>query len=363
MQGILPPPEGVVPDFSGARSPLQQKILVSYIAITSISTFFLGLRLYTRIFLSRNPGFDDLIVFFSWLGCVSWFAICASAFRYGFGLHAWNVTPDQLTGYLKTLIAICIIYVWTPALTKFSLLVLYYRISTQAWMRIAIYAIGVLTFGYTLSITIVVVGPCNPLTDKDGTCLKDINLFMAIINILTDFLIILLPLPMLYALQLRLKQKVLLGIVFTLGSGVIVVSIVRIIYVYNYVGNPDITFYQASACIFSEVELNAGVICASIATLKPFVVRHMSFSLSLSGNSERSRTRSRALTWLRRSRGQNKSYVLGSLDNHKAKPSQNQEESSIQVSTQYFITSTERPLKDSDSTERIIVPEVRKEVC
>lgn len=76
MQGILSSPEGVIPDFSGTRSTLQQRILVSYSAITAISTFFLGLPLYTRIFLNRNPGFDDLLVFFSWLGCIAWFAIC-----------------------------------------------------------------------------------------------------------------------------------------------------------------------------------------------------------------------------------------------------------------------------------------------
>ncbi|EMD68387.1 hypothetical protein COCSADRAFT_80627 [Bipolaris sorokiniana ND90Pr] len=307
MQGILSSPEGVIPDFSGTRSTLQQRILVSYSAITAISTFFLGLPLYTRIFLNRNPGFDDLLVFFSWLGCIAWFAICTFVktdritFRFGFDHHAWNVTPDKLTGYLQTIIGICIIYVWTPALTKFSLLFLYYRISTQAWMRIAIYAVGILTFGYSLSITIVVVGPCNPNAHTDGKCLKDLNFSMAIINILTGFFIILLPLPMLHALQLCMKQNFLLGVVFTLGSGIIIVPIVQIIYVYNFIGNPDVTFYQASACIFSEIELNVEVICASMATLKPFFFRHMSFLLSFSRNSERSK--SWALSWLRPFRG------------------------------------------------------------
>lgn len=131
---------------------------------------------------------------------------------------------------------------------------------------------------------------------------------------------------------------------------------------YNYISNPDFTFYQASACIFSVVELNVGVICASMATLKPFLVRHMSCMLSLSGSSEKSKSKSGFLSWLRLSRGQNKSYALGSLDNHKAKPSQNKDDSSIQVSTQFVVISTEHPLKDSDSTERIIVPDISKDV-
>ncbi|EUC44937.1 hypothetical protein COCMIDRAFT_37269 [Bipolaris oryzae ATCC 44560] len=351
MQGILPPPQGVIPDFSGTRSALQHQVLISCIAATAVSTFFLGLRLYTRIFLNRKPGFDDLLMCFSWLGCIAWFITCISGFQFGLGHHAWNVTPDKLMGYLKTILGLALIYIWTPALTKLSLLLLYYRINTDARMRIIIYALGILTIGYSLSITIVAVGPCNLLTYVNGK-----------FHILTDFCIILLPLPMLHGLQLRMKQKILLGIVFTLGSGVVIVSIVRIIYIYNYIGNLDITFYQAKSSIFSGVELNVGIICASMATLKPFIVKYMSFLLPSTENSQRSKSKSWALSWLRPSRGQNKSYALGSLDNHKAKPVQNEEGSSIQVSTQYFVTSTERPLKDSDSTERIIAPDIRKDM-
>lgn len=76
MQGILPPPEGVIPDFSGGRSALQQQILVSYSALTAASALFLGLRLYTRTVISRNPSFDDLFLICSWLGCIAWLGVC-----------------------------------------------------------------------------------------------------------------------------------------------------------------------------------------------------------------------------------------------------------------------------------------------
>lgn len=102
------------------------------------------------------------------------------AFKYGFGEHMWNITPDQLLGYLRTLIGICVLYVWTPALSKFSLLVLYHRISPAKTIRTCVYILAALVFGYSLSITIVVTGPCNPVSHPDPSCLKDINLFMAI---------------------------------------------------------------------------------------------------------------------------------------------------------------------------------------
>jgi len=121
--------------------------------------------------------------------------------------------------YSKMLVGIMVVYVWTPAMAKLSLLALYYRLNPDLTIRTCIYGLAGLVFGYSLAITIVAAGPCNPQTHTDQKCLTDLNLFMACINIITDFLILCLPVPMLRALQLPLKQKILLGLVFALGSG------------------------------------------------------------------------------------------------------------------------------------------------
>jgi hypothetical protein len=131
----------------------------------------------------------------------------------------WNVTMEQMVMYAKMLVGIMVVYVWTPALTKLSLLALYYRLNPDKKIRACIYALATLVSGYSLAITIVAAGPCNPQVHPDQKCLTDLNLFMSCINIITDFLILCLPIPMLRALQLPMKQKVLLGLVFALGSG------------------------------------------------------------------------------------------------------------------------------------------------
>jgi hypothetical protein len=112
-----------------------------------------------------------------------------------------------------------VVYVWTPALAKLSLLALYYRLNPDQNIRYCIYALATLVSGYSLAITVVAAGPCNPQTHTNQKCLTDLNLFMACINIITDFLILCLPIPMLRALQLPVKQRILLGFVFALGSG------------------------------------------------------------------------------------------------------------------------------------------------
>lgn len=353
--GLMPAPPGVTADFSGNRSDLQSRIIVVYLTMTVISTIVLGLRLYTRIFIRSMMGLDDALVVLSWIGCIAWLVVCFQSFQYGFGQHIWNVTPEQMLNYTKMLVGIMVVYVWTPALAKLSLLALYYRLNPDRKIRSCIYALSVLIIGYSLAITIVAAGPCNPQTHTDQKCLTDLNLFMAIINILTDAMILCLPIPMLHALMLPLKQKVLLGLVFALGSGVIVISTVRIIYVYNYISNPDATYYQAAACIFSTVELNGGVICACIALLRPFIQKYLPWILSFSSHNG-SQSGSRRFKFFGKRSGQN-SYELQGAGADNNRPDQGDKAGGrIAVTRSYSVQGSKTGKTDGDSMEDLFTP-------
>ena len=48
------------------------------------------------------------------------------------------------------------------------------------------------------------------------------------------------------------------------------------------VDNPDFTFTQGAAALWSVVEMNLGVICNSLAVMKPFIRRHMPYLMTAS---------------------------------------------------------------------------------
>ncbi|KAI4615922.1 hypothetical protein J4E83_006590 [Alternaria metachromatica] len=303
-------------------------------------------------------GLDDALVVLSWCGCVAWMVICFRTFQYGFGQHMWNVTMQQMLGYTKMLVGIMVVYVWTPALAKLSLLALYYRLNPDQKVQAAIYALAVLVTGYSVAITIVAAGPCNPRTHTDQKCLTDLNLFMACINIITDFLILCLPIPMLRALQLPVKQKILLGFVFALGSGVVVISTVRIIYVYSMISDPDATYNVAKACIFSTVELNGGVICACVALLKPFIQKYMPWILALSsGSGSGDGSRIRKLKMFVKRSGE-KSYELQSADadTDATKQADDRPDHRIAVTKSYSVQGSKTGKSDGDSMEDLFAP-------
>lgn len=57
--GAMPPPPGVVPDFSLTRTTVQEKFIVVYSVTLAIAIVFLLLRLYTRGVIVHGFGADD----------------------------------------------------------------------------------------------------------------------------------------------------------------------------------------------------------------------------------------------------------------------------------------------------------------
>ena len=66
--GAMPPPAGVTPDFSGRRTELQDKTIVIFSVMTALSSVFILLRVYTRVFLVKTFGLDDCKFCLSWRG-------------------------------------------------------------------------------------------------------------------------------------------------------------------------------------------------------------------------------------------------------------------------------------------------------
>ncbi|KAM0450434.1 hypothetical protein ACHAO4_006410 [Trichoderma viride] len=107
--------------------------------------------------------------------------------------------------------------------------------------------------------------PTHPLQPEDYKCTVDSVKFFygnAIPTIVTDILILLLPLPYITTLQLPRGQKWALAGIFCVGLFVTIVSIVRLHYLLQ--GNltsPDITWNFVNIALWSVVEGNTAIFC------------------------------------------------------------------------------------------------------
>ncbi|EXM15598.1 hypothetical protein RAB80_017576 [Fusarium oxysporum f. sp. vasinfectum] len=294
--GAMPPPDGVTPDFSGGigSTYLQSTLIIVYSVTFALATITMILRIYTAGWVAKKLSWDSPLIVLAWGISLAFFITSVKAMPSGFGKHLWNVTIVDLEGYLNLLLVLALTYIWPPTLSKLAILVLYHRIIPNRPFRIAVYLTAVSVTAYTVVFTALFIGPCNPSKTGSGVCLNNISIAQAVLNIITDAVLIILPIPVVHRLQMPLKQRATIGALLSLGSGVILASCVRIGYVRKMQNNPDVTWTQASAAVWSSVELNIGIVCNCLATLKPFVRQHLPRLAGLVGGSTSSKNSNQA---------------------------------------------------------------------
>lgn len=112
----------------------------------------------------------------------------------------------------------------TPA--KISILLFYIRIFSFRNFRILAYIVGGIVISHGIGVFFAAIFQCSPITytwDKTiigGSCFDQEAFYRYVSppNIVTDVLILVMPLPYVWKLQTQVEQKVALTGVFLLGS-------------------------------------------------------------------------------------------------------------------------------------------------
>lgn len=94
------------------------------------------------------------------------------------------------------------------------------------------------------------------------------------VNIITDVLVASLPLPFLNQLQLPKRQRIALMVVFALGGFTCIISILRLQSLLVFLQTTDISYHNPLAAIWSNLEVNIGILCSCLPTLKAMVTRY-----------------------------------------------------------------------------------------
>lgn len=125
-----------------------------------------------------------------------------------------------------------------------------------------------------------VVFQCHPIEFAwnkaiDGKCVNQTAIFYshAGINIVTDFVIYILPMKMLWGVVRPKKDKVGLVIVFAIGIFVCLAGIIRLWALQKTSVSADPSWDNEPSAIWSIIECCVGVICACVPSLKPLFNR------------------------------------------------------------------------------------------
>ncbi|KAJ6155096.1 hypothetical protein N7470_005662 [Penicillium chermesinum] len=273
----LPPlPAGVDPHDSQATKA--NAVCVTLVVITAIVVairFFVLLRIQRK-----RPFLDDWLMLFCLVPLTVLTAIgYYGGIHYGLGMHIWGQYLGPLVVQEKRTFAYLTVYVFQLFMIKVSVLMFYRRILGMSWM---ITANVILTVAYAVgSLIAILVAPVpihyywSQYMDPTGGYYR-YNFYYfwlgnGIANVISDTLIFLVPIPVVWRQNLRLRQKLIVSCLLGLGVCVIVSSGVRLHYLTTLKKNPDITYVMGDIFIWSEVEPCLGIICACFPALQPFV--------------------------------------------------------------------------------------------
>ncbi|KAF3032876.1 hypothetical protein E8E12_004343 [Didymella heteroderae] len=149
-----------------------------------------------------------------------------TATQYGLGHHLQTLSMIELMTFLKVFLASQILWAIAIPVVKFSILMQYLRIfGVMAYMRICAWSLMAVSLMWGIMVVVVLLAKCQPLAynwDKslNGRCANEM-LFYKIgtaINVVGDFLILILPMPAIWSLNVRLSKKLQVATVFVIAS-------------------------------------------------------------------------------------------------------------------------------------------------
>jgi hypothetical protein len=219
------PPPGVRPNFVNPESRAHGSI-IACATLTAIMLVFLVLRMNTKIFILKQVGWDDFFCILGALLAIAYAGLIIFVFKQGLGAHQWD-TP--IATFLKpatfnSLQAIYDLHGLTISCAKLAILMLYFRLfNVYRFLRIMIH-VGIWTtvilHGTTIIAAMAVCTTDNALAySKCSGKTTTIALVASVVNVLSDFYILLIPVLGVWKLHMNVRRK--LGVLAVFSTGLL----------------------------------------------------------------------------------------------------------------------------------------------
>ncbi|KAA8571976.1 hypothetical protein EYC84_001916 [Monilinia fructicola] len=218
------------------------------------------------VLLRASFGADDVMILLAMVPTTAFFILSLLAdLKFMWIRHQYDIPQSQVEFGLKMVLLIEVMFAAACTFTKLSMLMLVRRMLTR---RSILYRVGV---------------PIPPqdywkLTlDPQPNCINQSStlLLAGIINTITDFLVVILPIRTVYSTNLPRRQQFLVSLLFVLGLLSCFAGIVRTYYMYIVTQVWDQVWASYPVWISAAVELYIGIICTSIPATKAFFVTYI----------------------------------------------------------------------------------------
>ncbi|KXX79396.1 hypothetical protein MMYC01_204045 [Madurella mycetomatis] len=266
----LEPPPGVTPNF---ENPPNQNGLAHGVMATclTVTTFCLMLRTYLAVASKKVKATEVLIL--CAFGCYIGWAYCCYRIldHIGYFVHQWDLIIGDLIDLLYYVSIGGVLYSVTLPLLKVAILLEWSQVFVAGgernafwWTCYALMALQIL-FGIAATVALnLVCIPYEAIYDFTvaGQCFDKHNLEVAssIIHLSTDVIMVFLPQRVIWGLQMSLKKKLGVSVVFGLGLLACVSAAFRVQVTFAYAGAADSTYTLAPVVFWAYAEMTCGFV-------------------------------------------------------------------------------------------------------
>ncbi|CAI6332128.1 unnamed protein product [Periconia digitata] len=269
------------------RGPVRNQVKqlrVTNIVLGVISAVCVILRIvYMAAFSIAELGWDDyLIVLALFVGIPQTIITDRGTTANGLGRDVWTVPFDEITEFARFFYIMEVLYFFILMTLKLALLFFFLRIFPARNTRKIIWSTIIFTLLWGMACVIAAIFQCSPISynwdrwdgEHEGTCLSINGLAWsnAGISIFLDFWMLALPLYEVYHLKLSWRKKLSVALMFSVGTFVTVMSVLRLQSLIHFGKSLNVTWDQADASNWSTIEINVGILCACLPSLRKIFI-------------------------------------------------------------------------------------------
>lgn len=276
-------------------SPNPQAVYAVAIVLPACGTIAVALRFYVRK-ITRKVGLksDDWTIFVALI--LTWILgiiLIVGAAIDSFGNHTQrnpktggNIVTYREQNSSKLHFSAYLVMIPAFAVIKVSILLLYRRIFIGRIFNYYTIAMCILIICWSLAFFLATAFQCGTKIEYWWTSTKtiqtycfdtaELELAYGVSDVITDLMVLVTPIPIIWKLQMSSAQKVALSGVFLLGFLSTAAGVVRLVQVIVNIydtttGYRDLIGVLTNVVIWSHVEAGVAVIAACLPTLKPLV--------------------------------------------------------------------------------------------
>ncbi|KAL7934641.1 hypothetical protein V8C35DRAFT_301465 [Trichoderma chlorosporum] len=280
-----PPPPGI--DLQASRAG---NLVAAWGSTWGLAVAAVILRVVCRKLAKIRLWLDDWLIIASLLFSGGFmFTVTVYMVNNGFCRHVWAGSADATRDWALGLFTTEFTYTLSLMAIKFSILAFYWRIfSVQFIDKLLLWILAGMVGCWGLGSMLTSVFQCVPISalwqQFDPVHPRDPSTFTCGVNIhklfigktiphvVTDALILIFPLPYIWCLHLRMSQRIATACIFLLGTFVLAVSIVRLVFVLQLnLASSDVTWDECTEMKWTGVEVYIGTVCACLPSLKPLM--------------------------------------------------------------------------------------------